>query len=523
MYLRLISILAAITLLLTSCGGQSTGLPNTSNPTAAPTTREPLRVVTPFLSQPLDPARGGGFNAIQFGVGETLMRLDETFTPVPWLAVELTAVDPQTWQIRLREGATFHDGAPVDADSVKASLERAVAKSPGAAALLKLDQVTVVDPLTLRIKTAEPNPRLPGLLTEPSTVIVNAAAATAQGDDAFAQKPIMTGVFKVEQFTQDREAVLVRHEKYWGTPARSERVVISVQSDANARLLALQSGQADIAIDIRPEGVQVIERDADLKVVRAAPVATMFMYLNHRKPFLQDVRVRQALAYGAPPREQLVQTVLRGEGIPAVGPFPPYILECSDLKGYTQDLDRSRTLLAEAGFRDSDGDGIVERNGEPLRLTVLSYPQRPALTPMAEIIQASFREIGVAMEIRTVEQINDALANMDWDGGMYFNNMAATGDPFGSLVQFYTAEGASNRGGYRNTEIEAAIQALRTVEDRTERRARSCAISQQLLDDVAIIPLVYPNYSYGVSRKVVGFDTAHPYFLYFLNGMIGRQ
>lgn len=495
---------------------------NTPVPTEAPVSSGPLRIVTPFLSQPLDPARGGGFTAVSLGVGETLMRLDETFAPVPWLASELTAIDPQTWQISLREGVTFHDGAPVDAAAVKAALERAIAEIPTAATLLNLDTLTVIDARTLQLKTREPNPRMPGILTEPSTVIVNAAAAATLGAEAFAQKPIMTGIFKVEQFAQDREAVLVRHNAYWGTPARSAQVVITVQSDANARMLALQSGQVDIAIDIRPESVQVAEGDAKLRVVRAAPVATMFMYLNQSKPLWQDVRVRQALAYAVPPREALVQAVFRGEGIPGVGPIPPSVLPCDSLRGYTQDLDRARALLAEAGFSDGDGDGILERDGEPLRMLVLSYPQRPALTPMAEIIQANLQEIGIAMEIQSVEQINEALANQDWDGGMYFNNMAATGDPYGSLVQFYTAEGASNRGSYKNAEVEAAISVLQPIPDRAERLARSCAISQQLLDDVAIIPLVYPNYNYGVSAEVVGFDTAHPYFLYLLTSTMGR-
>lgn len=531
---HLIALLAVVSLLLAACGqppaAQAPTAPApaadaaapTEAPAAAPGSSEPLRVITPFLSLP-DPAKGGGFNAVQFGIGETLLRLDETFTPVPWLASELTPVDPTTWRITLREGVVFHDGAPMDATAVKASLERAVALIPTAATLLDLDTITVVDARTLTLTTAAPNPRMPGLLTEPSTVIVNAQAAEAMGEEGFGAQPVMTGVFKIEQFVQDREAVLVRHDAHWDGPARSARVVVNVQSDANARMLALQSGQVELAIDIRPEAVQVAEADQNLKVVRAAPVATMFMYLNQGKPLWQDVRVRQALAYAVPPREALVQAVFRGEAIPAVGPIPPSVLTCDNLSGYTQDLDRARALLAEAGFSDGDGDGILERDGEPLRMLVLSYPQRPALTPMAEIIQANLQEIGIAMEIQSVEQINEALANQEWDGGMYFNNMAATGDPYGSLVQFYTAEGAANRGSYRNAEVEAAIAALQPITDRAERLERSCAISQQLLDDAAIVPLVYPSYNYGVARSVVGFDTAHPYFLYLLTKAIGRS
>ena len=192
-------------------------------------------------------------------------------------------------------------------------------------------------------------------------------------------------------------------------------------------------------------------------------------------------------------------------------------MECPSLEDtYTQDVEQARNLLDEAGLVDSDNDGVVEANGTPVEMLILTYPQRPALTPMAEIIQASLAEIGIAVQIQSVEQINDALTNQDWDGGMYFNNMATTGDPYGSLSQFYTSDGSSNRGTYRNTEIEQQIADMQGITERSERTEQACAISQQLLDDVAIIPLVYPNYNYGVSAQITGFDTVHPYFLYFV-------
>lgn len=535
--IRHVLLVTLMALMMAACGAAPPAVPTpiASDASAAPTAPvaplitptqlsdagATLRISVPFLSQPLDPASGGGFNAIQFGVGETLMKLDPTFAPIPWLADALTARDARTWEIRLREGALFHDQTPVDANAVKASLERAIETIPTAKTLLDVESIAVVDERTLTITTVEPSPRMPGLLTEPSLTIVNVNAIAALGAEAFTRQPVMTGPFIVERFEQDQELALVRHTAHWqGTPA-SSRIVINVQPDATARFLALQSGQVDIAIDIRPESVAVAEGDANLRVVPAQPVATMFMYLNQRKAPWQDAKVRRALAHAVPPREALVTTVLRGQGLPAIGPIPSTVLPCPDLSPAAHDPEQARALLAEAGFVDSDGDGLVENSGAPLKLIVLSYPQRPALTPMAEIIQAQLKDIGIQMEIQVVEQINDALANQEWDAAMYFNNMAATGDPYGSLAQFYTAEGSSNRGGYANAAVEQQIEALRPVEDRAERLARSCAISQSLLDDVAIIPLVYPNYTYAAARTVQGFDQAHPYFLYFVNGALG--
>jgi peptide/nickel transport system substrate-binding protein len=430
-------------------------------------------------------------------------------------------ISDTSWQITLRENVFFHDGAPMDAEAVKASLERAVEQIATAQTLLNIAGIEVNDPQTLTVVTAAPSPILPNLLTEPSTVIVNAAAAQAQGD-AFSDKPIMTGPFAIESFQIDREVIGTRFEQYYGEKPKVERVVINVQADANARFLALQSGQVDVAVDIRPENALQIANDQQLRAVPASPVATMFLYVNHARAPWNDAKVRQALAHAIPSRETFVRSVLRDQGVPGKGNFPPAVLDCPDLQPYPNDPAQAKTLLAEAGFADSDGDGILEKDGKPLTMLMMSYPQRPALNPMAEIIQSSFKEIGIQVDIQTVEQINEALEPGEWDGAMYFNNLAATGDPFGSLSQFFVTDGSSNRGKYSNPEVDKQIEQLRPLSDRAERRALACQISQQIIQDVAIIPLVYPNFTYGVSNQVTGLDTAHPYFLYFVNSALGK-
>lgn len=322
----------------------------------------------------------------------------------------------------LREGVTFHDGAPMDAAAVKASLERAVELSPSARTLLGVKAITAEDRLTLLIATETPTPNFPGLLTEPSTAIVKAASAATLGD-AFTDRPVTTAMFRVERYELDRELVAVRYDDYWGQPARSERLVVNVLSDASARFLGLQSGQLDVALDIQPESASQIQGDEQLRAVAAAPAATIFTYLNQAQAPLNDLRVRQALAHALPPRDTVVQAVLRGEGEPAEGIFPPAVLECGVNEPYRHDPEAARRLLASAGYRDGDGDGVGERDGRPLRLVLLSYPQRPALTPTAEILQSALAEAGVDVEISVVEQIDQALERDSWQASMYFNNL----------------------------------------------------------------------------------------------------
>jgi peptide/nickel transport system substrate-binding protein len=505
--------LSLLALVLTACQ---------SSPTATAVDAEAtvLRVGTPFLSQP-DPVRGG-FNAVQFGLAETLIRLDTDLRPQPWLASSVTPRSGTTWEVALREGVTFHDGTPMDAAAVRASLERAIELSPSAKTLLGIKAISVEGPLTLLVTTLTETPGFPGLLSDPSTAIVNAASAAEQGDE-FTDKPVTTAMFRVERYELDQELVAVRYDGYWGGRPEAERLRVSVLTDPSARFLALQSGQVDVALDVQPESVRQIAADEELRAVAAAPVSTIFTYLNHAQPPLNDPVVRRALAHAVPPRADIVEAVLRGQGIPATGIFPPAVLDCSLEQPYRHDTELARRLLTAAGYRDGNGDGILERQGVPLQVELLSYPQRPALTPTAEIVQSALAAAGVKAEIRVVEQIDEALEGQGWNAAMYFNNLASTGDPYGSLSRFFRTGGDANAGQYSNPAVDRDIDRLRTLTDRGQRRDLACQIERTLARDVAVLALAHPNYVYGVAAGVRGFDRAHPYFLYFMTGEIGKR
>ena len=529
--LRILLTCAAVTA-VTACGGATTALPAptarplaTSTPpeaTGASTAEETiLRVGLPFLSRsPASPR--GGFGAIRWGVGETLFRLSaDDLKPEPWLATGATQIDEKTWEITLREGVKFHNGASMDAAAVKASLERAIGESGAAKALLDIARIDVKDPLTVTIVTNAPSPIMPGLLTGTTTTIVDAAAAETMGD-AFTERPVLTGPFKVEKFQQEKEMVVVRHDQYWGPSPSAHRVKFIYLPDGNSRVLALQSGDIDIADYIAPESVTVVKNSPKLVVRAAAPVSLEFMYLNHRREPWKDARVRQAIALSID-REGLVKAVMQGRGIVAAGPFPPAVLACPQLRKHTLDPAKAKQLMAQAGYRDEDGDGYLEKDGQPLAMTLLTYPQRPELTPMAETIQASLKTLGIKVNIRVTEGIDAALEQGDWDGGMYFNNMTVTGDPYRALLQFFSTGGSANFGGYSSPRVDELTRQVGQAAARPEREQLACAASQAIIDEVAVVPLLYPNFNYGVSSKVVGFDEPHPFWLYFVDSGTGKR
>jgi peptide/nickel transport system substrate-binding protein len=521
-------LLSVLFLAITACSQSSTPPPEPlqqgqQTPNVATTGERVLRVGLPFLftNQPPDPAKGGGFELIETGVGETLFKLGQDLRPEPWLAAGAEQLDEKTWEITLRQGVKFHNGALMNATAVKASLEWAITKSPTAKALLDIASIAVKEPLTLTIATNNPSPVLPGMLTDPSSVILDVGAAEARGEE-ITENPVLTGPFKWEEFRQDQELVVVRHPEYWGSPPSVDRVIFLYIPDNNSRVLALQSGDIDIASYIAPESVPTVENTPDLAVVPAAPVALEFMYLNHRREPWQDGRVREAIAL-AINRGALVNAIMQGLGTAATGLFPPAFLMCPQVQGHPFDPLKAKQLLAETGYLDMDGDGFVERDGQPLTMTLLTYRQRPELPPMAEAIQGNLKTIGIKVSVQMVEQIDPALEGTNWDGGMYFNNMTTTGDPYWALSQFFATGGDANWGGYSSPRVDELTQEVGQAADRQIREQLACDASETIVDEVAVVPLLYPNFNYGISRAVVGFDEPHPFFLYFMDHKIGIQ
>jgi len=517
-----------LVLLATACGSAATPAPASTPATTieargSSTSKEiTLRVGLEFLfTQPPDPAKGGGMGLIKMGLGETLFKQGKDLKTEPWLATEARQLDEKTWDITLRQGVKFHNGAIMDATAVKASLERAIAKSPTAKARLDIAQIGLKNPFTLTITTNNPSPILPGLLTDPSSVIVEATAAEALGD-AFAERPVLTGPFKVERYQQDKELVAVRHVEHWGPQPSVDRAIFKYIPDNNSRVLALQSGDIDIASYIAPESVPTVKNAPNLAVVSAAPVALEFIMLNHQREPWKDLRVRLAISL-AIDRAALVKAVMQGQGAPATGPFPPRMLPCNQIREHPFNPAKARQLLGEAGYQDKDGDGFVDKDGQTLTMTLLTYRQRPELVPMAEAVQGSLKSIGIKVTVRLVEQITAALQQGDWDGGMYFNNMITTGDPHWALSRFFVTGGEANHGGYSNSGVDETSRRVGQATDRQTREQLACTASQAIVDDVAVVPLLYPNFNYGISKRVTGFDEPHPFWQYLMHDKIGKQ
>ena len=513
-----------IILAVTACGAEATATPSTSNTSGtsststAPSPERVLKVAMTFLDEPPDPYQAGWL-AVPTGLAETLFRLGDNLKPEPWLATDATQVEPTAWEITLREGVKFHNGVVMDAAKVKGSLDLALLRRPGTRVLLDIDRIEVKDPSTVVIHTNSPNPTLPGLLTNQNTSIADPDTVPASVEDS-AERAAMTGPYMLVSFTADQKMKVTAHTEYWqGTPAMDTiEYVAFTQSDT--RLIALQSGDVDISINLSPQGAVVVGKDSSLDLRTAPPSGMLFMFVNHESPAMQDSLVRRAIAI-AVDRKAMSEGVADGKAVPAASMFPPGFISCQGQSGYRYDPEEARQLLADAGYQDQDGDGIVEKDGKALELVLQTYPEQPLLPPMLEALQSMLRDIGVGAKVQIVEWTLASQGGYDLFG--YSNGTITTGDPQWALTRQFMTGGDENRGNFSNPKVDELIGQLSGVSDPSERQKVACDALQAGEDEVALIPVMFPNRLYGMSDSVRWTSGPHASQIYFIDHLIGLK
>ncbi len=327
-----------------------------------------MAVQAPFVLDPHYLFFGPNMAATRH-IFDSLVGRDADARWVPSLAETWRAVDERTWEFKLRQGVTFHDGSAFTAADVVASFARVPSiannPSPYTPNLRTIARTEIVDPFTIRIHTDRPNPTLPGQLT--NIFILPAHLAKEPAEGASARVAIGTGPYKLVSFRYGEGMVLERNESYWGSKPAYPRVEIRVISNDAAREAALLAGDIDLMENVPPDdvqrlqatpSVQVFARPADRVVFLLPNVGAETLKLLQDKsgaPLpanpLRDLRVRQAMST-AIDRNALVDRVLSGQGVPSMQLVPEGFLGWSAAGVPKADPAAAKRLLAEAGYPD---------------------------------------------------------------------------------------------------------------------------------------------------------------------------
>ncbi len=501
-------------------------VPQQSAPAQLTTERPTLTAGVIWLDSPLDPVEGG-YVSTQSAMSETLFRLSgTTLSPEPWLATEATQVAPFIWRIGIREGVKFHNGNVMDAQAVKASLERAIRLSPAAADILSVDTITVEDGQTITIKTTVQQPTLPGLLILPALAITDAAAADAAGEGNFIAAGALTGPYIPTEYSPKERLSSVANDDYWGgTPplAGIEHVAIP---DTNSRELALQAGDIDVAVNVSPEGAQAINAHQGTQTETSGIGTSLVLWwVNFERGTLGDPLVRRAVAH-AIDRESIAGLVAPpGSGSFAELLLPEALVACPGVEAPGYDPDVARNLLAQAGYADSDGDGILDKEGQPLEIIIGGYPERFQLPIMAEAAQAMLADVGIKAEVLITEW--SVVKEPAWDlFGWYNTVVQGGGDPVFNISKFAglkgdaSGSGTNNYGHYDASRLVDIIAPSTAVADLEGRKEIACEALAVVTEEAAFLPVAHVNMVYGVSARVTDFE-AHPTSHYFFDHRVG--
>jgi peptide/nickel transport system substrate-binding protein len=494
-------------------------------------TRQPGTVVVILESSPnnLDLRQGTDAQSERVGglIFDALVKKDEHYNLVPWLATSWEQPDPLTWIFHLRDGVRFQDGRPLEAEDVVWTIESLI--DPKVAGLISaksgsftsVDHAQARDRLTVVVHLKRPDA---GLLFNLSDGLFGVVPRGAGRD--FGLNPVGSGPFRFVSQVQDKEVVLERNPRYWGgarggerptlpdeaakggAPGFVQRIRFAVVPDTITSALEMRKGSADIASNVLTlDMVHALEGAPGLATTSGLGSNVYYLNFNVADPMLRDKRVRQAVAL-ALDRPAIVASLWRGHArlADSLLPIGHWARAAQgELAQYPHDPERAQALLQAAGFP-------AGRDGVRLRLTLKTSTDETTRL-LAAVLQQQLRAAGIALSIRSAEfgtfyaDITQGAFQMyvlKWIGSNedpdIFRYMYASAS--------FPPKGA-NRGHYVNAQMDALLEQAAGEAGapgavQTRRRAEYVEVQKILADELPSVPLWYPENEVVHSTGVVG-------------------
>ena len=472
----------------------------------------------------------GPNNNVAVHIFDRLVHQDERQRPIPGLATEWKAIDDLTWEFKLRRGVKFHDGSEFDAEDVLATFKRVpwVPNSPSSFTgyVKPIVETIVVDPFTLRLRTAQPAPLLPVFLSQVNIVSSKFVEAPTAEFNA-GRAAIGTGPFRFVEFVPQDRIVLQRNDAYWGPKPHWARATLKIISNNAARTAALLSGDVQIIESVPTTDLPGLKKDARVALHRIVSNRLIYLALDQSRaqsPYitdkagaalpnnpLKDPRVRQAISNSIN-RQGIVERVFEGEAIAAGGLLPEGFFGANPkLKPDAFDQEGARKLLAAAGYPNGFGFTIHGPND-----------RYPADEKVLQAIGPMLSRIGIDTKVVTIPwatYASTASRPTYAYSVMLFGWGAGTGETSDSLKAVLATPnpekgfGASNRGRYSNPAMDALLEkALATVDDNAREKLLFEA-SEAAMRDHGVVPLYYQVNIWATRKGVTYAPRADEYTL----------
>ncbi|CAN5855690.1 peptide-binding protein [soil metagenome] len=444
----------------------------------------------------------------------TLARRDSTLSNyVPDLARswELSE-DGSTLVLHLRDDVRWHDGEPVTAEDVVFTIERQKDErvaSPRISDVARVASAVARDSFTVEVRFIRPGPYTVNALFEVMPVPRHLLAEVAPDQmrfSPFSRQPVGNGLFRFVSWQAGQSLTVEANAEVPEGRPPLDRVVLRFVPDMNAAMTELLAGQGDL-LKIPSDQRERVQSVRNVELHSAARVRPAWIAWNTNRAPVDDVRVRRAVLMGID-RQALAEGLFGGVGEPALSPLPPRLWEHSpDVRPIPFDPEGARRLLAAAGWSDSNGDGILDREGRPLRLEVDYISTDQTRQDVLVAIQAMLRRIGVDLVPRPFEstawverlraqQFQGSLWGWGWGPGVVGPN---------AEVVFHSRSIpplGPNFAGYSNPRVDALIDSALVTFDTAQARRIWREFEQQVIDDAVYAPLYLDPELFGLSARL---------------------
>ncbi|GBU13805.1 glutathione ABC transporter periplasmic binding protein [Enterobacterales bacterium] len=458
----------------------------------APRSMDPGNQTATFTGTVLDPMYEG------------LLKMSPELKPEAALATSWSSDESGLkWTFKLRDGVTFHDGTPFNADAVVANFARHLDAKRGLAASGRLrtflDSVTKVDDSTVLFTLKKPYPAFLNLLTTGASLMVSPTADKAGTLDS---KAVGTGPYKMAQYKTGEFVLEEKYPGYWGNKtAGPDDLKWTWSAEPSVMNMALQAGEADVINPVPPQFATLLKNNPKFQLHESPGSAVFWVALNTDLKPLSDVRVRQALNF-ATDRAGLVRAIMSGFAIPANSPLAPVTAGYDKtLDPYPLNLEKAKALLKEAGVPD----------GFTMSIAVQGQDAR-----IGQVLQSMWAKIGVKLDVRQMESGVWAKAAFADQAGKKAENTGAVLASWSSGVNgadlqlrplYYSksfAPGGANLGFFNDPKLDEMLDKAASTQDENARNAIYVEAQKEINQQAPQVLLYYQNDLYATGKDVSG-------------------
>ena len=451
---------------------------------------------------------------IAWHVFDALTHVDEDARLIPGLATSWRATDATTWEFKLRRGVKFHDGSEFTAADAVFSIERTLKMPNGQFGIFtrRIVAEQIVDPYTLRLKTATPYAMVPYDMNSVFVVSKKAASNARAEDFDSGRAMIGTGPFRFARFLRGDRVELLRNDDYWDGKPHWDKVIFRIIPTDPARLAGLLSGGLDAIEQVPTADLPRVRRDPRLRPAQKVSWRTIFFFLDQRRdrapgladtsgrplernPF-RDIRVRWAISK-AINRQAIVERLMEGTALPASNLVsPPVFGYAPDLKPEPFDPAGAKKLLAEAGFPDGFTMTLAAPNNRYVNDDQIAQAVAQMLAHVG--IRARVETLPINVYLPKGGKGEFAFAMLGWgsfSGDLALRSLVASADPDKGF-------GAFNWSGYSNPRVDELLEGAFASVDEKRREALAREAMRLAMRDYAVIPLHHQFATWAMKKSL---------------------